>query len=99
MLRETGKVIAVLPKVEGVSKKTGEKWANQQFVIEIDEAYTRRVVFQINGLERIEKADLRIGEIVEVKAQVEGHCFQDRWYNDVRVYDIYRQGRSILQDN
>lgn len=98
MLRETGKVIAILPMREGTSKKTGEKWTNQRFVIEVDEAYTRRVVFQLNGADRIERADLRIGEIIEVKAQVEGHCFQDQWYNDVRVYDIYRQGRSILQD-
>ena len=99
MYKAKGKVIAILPRETGVSKKSGNQWARQSFVIQIDEMYTRHVVLNLMGVERIEKADLRLGEEIEVKARVEGHQFSDHWYNDIQVYDIYRSGRSILQDN
>lgn len=97
MYKQKGKVIAILPIESGTSQSSGKEWTRQSFVIQVDEVYTRNVVFQLIGKDRIEKADLRLGEEIEVKARLEGHCYKDRWYNDVQVYDIYRNGRSMIQ--
>lgn len=97
MAQDHGRIIALPQMRSGVSPRTGEQWANQQIVIEIDGRYTRRVSADLFGWDKIQAANLQLGQYVTLKYEVEAREFEGRWYNDVRVYDIERDGRSVLR--
>lgn len=96
-MEEHGKVIYVSPIREGVSKSTGEVWKSLQFVLEMDGRYTRRVCFSLFGEHNVEKANLQLGEYITVRAEVEAHLYQNKWFNEIRVWDILKNGFSQLR--
>lgn len=92
-----GKVIAILPARVGQSTRTGETWASQDFVLEADGQYIRRGKFSLWGMERIEAANLQLGEYVTAKFELEAHEYNGQWFNDTRCYDIEANGRSRIR--
>lgn len=98
-MQEHGKIIAVLAPQQGVSQRSGQPWYSQSYVLEIDGRYTRRVAFSLWGLEANQKANLQIGSIVDVFCDVEAHEFQGKWFNEVRCYDVMRNGQSMIRGN
>lgn len=96
-MEEHGKVVAIMPVQRGTSQRTGSQWASLEFVLEMDGRYPRRVVFHLFGEENINKADIRLGEYVTIKAEAEAHEVNGRWFNDIRVWDVVRNGQSILR--
>jgi hypothetical protein len=55
-----GKIIAVLPKQSGTSKRTGNQWASQDYVIETHEQYPRNVPFGFSVKTRSTSLLLRV---------------------------------------
>ena len=49
----TGKVIAVLEARGGISKTSGNPWKMQDYVIETNEQYPRRMCFNVFGASSI----------------------------------------------
>lgn len=96
-MEEHGRIIAVLQPRTGVSPRTGEQWVSQEFVLEVDGRYTRRVKFSIFGNDFLQRANLQIGEFVTMKGEVEAHEYQGNWYNELRAYDIIKGGASVRQ--
>lgn len=90
-METTGKVIAILPKQSGVSK-SGKEWSSQQYVLEIPDKYTRKMVFSVFGEENIKNFNIQMNEEIKVKFDIDAHEYKDRWYNEVRAYNI---GRNI----
>lgn len=87
----TGSVIHKLNKTEGVSK-AGKPWSKQEFVIETQEQYPRKVCMsvmneKVNELERI-----NIGDVVKASLNIESREYQGRWYTDVRAWKIELAG-------
>lgn len=97
-MHEHGKVIALMPIREGFNQQTGEKWKSQDFVLEMDGRYTRRVKFNLFGADRVDKANLQVGSIIDVDAEVEAHEYNGQWYNEIRVWNISVGGRSLIRD-
>lgn len=95
-MHEHGKVIFVEIPREGASERTGEVWKSQDFVIEIDGRYTRKVKFNLYGAERVDKAQLQVGMIVDVDAEVEAHEYQGKWYNEIRAWRISCNGVNLI---
>ena len=56
----SGKIIAVLDKKSGMSNTTGTKWSVQQYVIETQEQYPKRLCFEVFGEERIASSTYRM---------------------------------------
>ena len=96
-MEEHGKIIAVLNPQTGTSPRTGQSWYSQSYVLEIDGRYTRRVCFNLWSLENNEKAALVVGQYITMLGEVEAHEFQGKWFNEVRAYDIIKNGRSVLR--
>lgn len=96
-MEEHGKVVAIMPVQRGTSQRTGSQWASLEFVLEMDGRYPRRVMFHLFGEENINRADIRLGEYVTIKAEAEAHEVNGRWFNDIRVWDVVRNGQSILR--
>lgn len=77
-----GKIIQVLPLQQGTSK-SGNPWKKQEYVLETQENYPKKVKFDFFG-ERADQYPLQLGDDVRVSFDLESREFNGRWYTDVR---------------
>lgn len=94
MLQETGKVIFIGSIERGLSSKTGKSWESQTFVIETNERYPRRIALTLMTEDRINKASLREGEVLQVFGFAASHEYNGNWYTEIQCTDIVDNGRS-----
>lgn len=85
----SGKIIAVLPAREGVSK-AGNPWKTQEYVLETHDQYPRKMCFNIFGADKITQFDIKIGEEVTVSFDIDCREWQGRWFNDIRAWKVER---------
>lgn len=91
----TGKVIAVLPEQGGVSK-AGNEWKKQEYVIETQEQYPKKVCFQIFGADRIAQSAIQPGEIITVFFDIDSREYQGRWYTNISAWKVERPSPESL---
>lgn len=87
----TGKIVQKMNKTEGISK-AGKPWSKQEFVIETQETYPRKVMISImnekvNDLERF-----NVGDVITASLNLESREYNGRWYTDARAWKIQGQG-------
>ena len=87
-----GKVIVVLPERTGVSSK-GE-WKSQEFVIETHESYPHKMVFNVFGVERLERFNIVIGEEISVSFDIDAKEYNGRWFNSIRAFDVKKVNQA-----
>lgn len=90
-----GKVIAVLEARSGVSKSTGNPWKMQDYVIETNEQYPRRMVFNVFGEDKINMFNIQMDEVIKVYFDVNAREYQGRWFNDIRAYRIDHNAEEL----
>lgn len=82
-----GKVNQILKAETGVSR-AGNEWKKQEFILETDEQFPRKVCFTTFG----DKVDLlsgvKAGEEVEVSFNVESREYNGRWFTNVNAWKI-----------
>ena len=82
-----GKVDQILKPESGVSR-AGKEWSKQEFVIETDEQYPRKVCFTLFG----DKVDLingmSAGQEVEVSFNIESREYNGRWFHNINAWKI-----------
>lgn len=79
-----GKIIQVLPLQQGTSK-AGNAWKKQEYVLETNDTYPRKVKFDFFG-DRVDQFPLSLGDTVTVSFDLESREFNGRWYTDVRAW-------------
>lgn len=95
-MQVTGKIIAVLPYRQGVSNN-GE-WMSQDYVIEYaDGNFNRKVCFTIFGKDRIEKANVTVGDMVTVYFDIDAHQYAGKWFTDIRAWKVERDAVQAQQ--
>ena len=85
-----GKIIAVLPLQSGVSQRTGNKWASQDYVIETHDQYPRKCCFRVFGEDKINNFNIQSGEELSVSFDIDCHEYNGRWFNDIRAWAVNR---------
>lgn len=95
-MQEKGKVVFVGQKRTGLNTRTGNEWSCQDFVIETNERFPRKIAFTIMGAESIAKADLQLGQYIDVIGYSESHEYNGQWYTENRCTDILVNGMSII---
>lgn len=90
----TGKIIAVLPAQSGVSARTGNPWMSQDYVIEVPGQYPKRCVFKLFGEDRIKQFNIQPNEDLTIQFDIDAHEYNDRWYNEIRCYNVIRQSQQ-----
>ena len=85
----TGKIIAVLPERGGISK-TGNEWKMQEYVLETQEQYPRKVCFNVFGSDTIAQFNIQAGEEMTVSFDINAREYNGRWYNDIRAWKVER---------
>ncbi len=85
-----GRVIQKFPEMSGTSQSTGKTWRKQQFLIETNEQYPKKVIFQVwnDNVELLK--DISVGQIVRVYFRVESREYNERWYTDLTAWRIMK---------
>ncbi len=86
----TGKIIAVLPARSGTSARTGSEWKVQEYVLETQEQYPRKMCFDIFGADKIDQFAIQLGEQLTVSFDIDAREYQGRWYNSIRAWKVER---------
>ena len=81
-----GRIIAVLPMKSGRTAK-GE-WKVQQYVLETDDKYPKRLLFDLFGENKISEFDIQKGDFVTVSFDPDAHQKDGRWFGSNRAWDV-----------
>lgn len=91
MAELTGKVIAVLPLESGVSNRTGNEWASQEYVIEeVGVQYPQRLCFRVFGKDKIQQYSIFPDEIIKVNFSFNCREHNGKWYNEINCWNVER---------
>ncbi len=93
----TGKVIAVLEARGGISKASGNPWKMQDYVIETNEQYPRRMCFNVWGEQKINDFNIQEGQFYTVSVDIDCREWQGRWFNDIRAWRVTPAGSQASQ--
>ena len=74
----TGKIIAVLPERGGVSQRTGSEWKVQEYVLETQEQYPRKMCFDVFGADKIAQFAIKIGDQLTVSFDIDAREYNGR---------------------
>ena len=85
----SGKIIAVLPAKEGISR-TGNPWKTQEYVLETHDQYPRKMCFNLFGADKIDQFNIQLGEELTVSFDIDCRQWQDRWFTDIRAWKVER---------
>lgn len=97
-MRVFGEVTAVMPTKKGVSKRSGQEWASQDFVVKYKEVEGQykpdTMMVNLFGGYTIEKNALKPGDMVDLYVEHEAEEYQGRWYNKIKVIQI----KKVVQE-
>jgi len=93
MAEINGKLNVVLDKVSGTSK-SGNDWVKQEFILETDGSYPKKVCFSLWGDKLDMLAGVQPGEQIKVSFDPESREFNSRWYTELRVWKLETAGSS-----
>lgn len=86
----SGTVVAILPLQNGQGK-SGNAWKKQEFIIETQGQYPKKVCLSLWG-EKVDENRVTIGDKVTVSFNLESREYNNRWYTEARAWKISRQG-------
>ena len=86
-LQIKGKIQQILKPESGVSR-AGKEWKKQEFVIETEEQFPRKVCFTLFN-DKVSLVDgLSAGDEVEVAFNLESREFNGKWYHNINAWKI-----------
>ncbi len=86
----TGKIIAVLQERGGVSQRTGSEWKVQEYVLETQEQYPRKMCFDVFGADKIAQFAIKAGDNLTVSFDIDAREYNGRWFNSIRAWKVER---------
>ncbi len=86
-----GTLLQILKMESGVSK-AGKEWKKQDFVIETNEQFPKKICFTLFG-DKISLIDgTNEGSEIEVFFSVESRDFNGKWYHNINAWKIENAG-------
>lgn len=79
-----GKIIVALPAQGGVSK-TGKEWSRQDYVIETQEKYPKKIAFSVMN-DNIMNFGLTVGQEVNIHVDINATEWNGKWYNSITCW-------------
>lgn len=86
----SGKIIHKL-EPQGGTSKAGNQWKKQEYVLETQETYPKKVCFNFFN-DKVDQYPLNIGDEVTISFDIESREFNGRWYTDIRGYKAEKAG-------
>ncbi len=87
-----GKIIQKLDLVSGTSK-AGNEWKKQEYVLETEDAYPKKVFFDFFG-DKADQFPLNIGDSITLSFDIESREFNGRWYTSIRGWKAEKGGAT-----
>ena len=87
----TGRIIQKLPAQSGKSAR-GD-WKKQEFIIETEEQYPRKVCL-VNWGDKINLDSFSENDKVTASINIESREFNGRWYTDVKVWKMDKENAN-----
>lgn len=84
-----GKIVMILPLQSGVGKQSGKEWKKQEYILETNDQYPKKICFNLWG-ETIDRFALKQGEDVTIQVDVESREYNGRWYTEIRAWRVDR---------
>ena len=81
-----GKIVELLPEKSGES--ANGTWRKQEYILETDSQYPKKVCFMAWG-EKIDQFAIKRGEDLVVSVDLESREYNGRWYTDVKLSLIH----------
>lgn len=88
-----GKVLRMLKPITG-NGKNGE-WKKQEFILETLGDYPKEVCIEMWG-DKIEKANLKEGEMIKASIEITSREYNERWYTNVKAWKVERDTQSAV---
>ena len=82
-----GQLIQILPVQSGTSK-AGKEWSKQEFIIETEEQFPKKVCFTLFGDKVSLINGISVGDQIEVSFNVESREFNGRWYHNINAWKV-----------
>lgn len=82
-----GKIQQILKPESGTSR-AGKEWTKQEFVIETEEQYPKKVCFTLFGDKVSLVEGLSEGQEVEVAFNLESREYNGRWFHNINAWKI-----------
>lgn len=79
-----GKIIQKLPAQSGVSK-AGNNWSKQEYVLETQEAYPKKIFFSFFG-DRANQYPLEVGDTINLSFDIDSHEYNGRWFTSINAW-------------
>jgi len=93
-----GKIERILEPESGVSR-AGNQWNKQEFVIETEEQFPRKVCFTLFGDKTSLIEPLSVGEEVEVSFNIESREYNGKWFHNINAWKIDKVTADNLPDS
>jgi len=87
-----GKLIKLLDQQSGQGKNG--TWVKQEFIIETQEQYPRKVCISLWGDKVKELESIQVGDLLTASINIESREYNGRWYTDVRAWRIVKENTS-----
>ncbi len=88
-----GKIIYLGGIETGVSKQ-GNNWQKQEFVIETQEQYTKKIAMYVMGDKVDQLSYYTVGKLIKCKVQIESREYQGRWYTSIMAWHLSGVGKN-----
>jgi len=92
-----GTIIKLLQVQRGTGKN-GE-WIKQEFIVETSEQYPKKVCITAWGNHAANLDSYSIGEKVTVSINLESREYNEKWYTEIKMWKMERDGGSESQES
>ena len=92
-----GKVVAVLNPQTYTSQKNGNTYVTNQFVIETQGQYPKKVAFKVMGEDKFKQMQIAVGGFYNVSFDVESREWQGKWFTECQAWRTQRMGVTQAQ--
>ncbi len=92
-----GKIERIIKPESGVSR-AGKEWTKQEFVIETEEQFPKKVCFTLFGDKTSLISSLEAGEEVEVSFNIESREYNGKWFHNINAWKIDKASAGNLPE-
>lgn len=92
-----GKLIKILPVESGVAR-SGNPWKKQEFVIETQDQFPRKVCFTLFNDKVSLLNGINAGDDLEVSFDIESREFNNKWYHNINAWKVEKTGKGAGDD-
>jgi len=97
-LQVKGKIQQILKSESGVSR-AGKEWKKQEFVIETEDQFPKKICFTLFNDKSSLINDLSVDEEVEVYFNVESREYNGKWFHNINAWKIEKPAANNLPES